>query len=181
MFSLAYFTRSNPGKTDTEPRKPLVSIPTGCPYSVVDPGEGPGAPAPPLFLDQIGAWRAEKIFFWDRASPLSQGFDDNPPPPPPPYLKVWIRYWYTGHVMEALRTDTLLSGAFTKTPFQLCQLKEKKKFYYSTQSNEVSASVRLTFYKNLLIGLETNACCPDWLVLVLWRFSVQKMKYSIVC
>ena len=81
--------------------------------------------------------------------------------------------------MEALRTDTLLSEAFTKTPFQLCQLKEK--FYYSTQSNEVSASVRLTFYKNLLIGLETNACCPDWRVLVLREFSVQKMKYTIVC
>ena len=61
--------------------------------------------------------------------------------------------------MEA-RTDTLVSGVFTKTPFQLCQLK-KKKGYYSTQSNEVSASVRLTFYTNLLIGLETNACCPD--------------------
>ena len=57
--------------------------------------------------------------------------------------------------MDGLRADPLLSEAFTKTPFQLCQLKD------STQSNEVSASVRLTFYKNLLIGLETNACCPD--------------------
>ena len=61
--------------------------------------------------------------------------------------------------MEA-RTDTLVSGVFTKTPFQLCQLK-KKKGLLQHKSNEVSASVRLTFYKNLLIGLETNACCPD--------------------
>ena len=61
--------------------------------------------------------------------------------------------------MEA-RTDTLVSGVCTKTPFQLCQLK-KKMGYYSTQSNEVSASVRLTLCKNLLIGLQKNACCPD--------------------
>ena len=33
---------------------------------MVDPGEGPGGPAPPLFLDQTG---------------------------PPPYLKVWIGHW----------------------------------------------------------------------------------------
>ena len=49
-----------------------------------DPGEGAGAPALPLVLDQTEARRAEKNFFWDRAPPL---------PLPPPYLKVWIRHW----------------------------------------------------------------------------------------
>ena len=48
---------------------------------MADLGEGPGGPAPPLFLDQT-----EKIFFGDRASPLSQGLDDRLPPFPPPPL-----------------------------------------------------------------------------------------------
>ena len=30
---------------------------------MADPGEGPGEPAPPLFLDQTEAQRAEKDFF----------------------------------------------------------------------------------------------------------------------
>ena len=50
--------------------------------TVVDPGKGPGKPAPPLFLDQTEAWRAEKKFFLDHSSPLFQGLDDCPPPPP---------------------------------------------------------------------------------------------------
>ena len=37
------------------------------------------APLSPLFLDQT---EAEKSFFGDWASPLSQGLDDCPPPPP---------------------------------------------------------------------------------------------------
>ena len=40
---------------------------------MADPGEGPGGPSPPLFLDQKGAQRAEKKNFRDRASPLSEG------------------------------------------------------------------------------------------------------------
>ena len=43
--------------------------------TVADSGEGP---APPLFLDQNEAWRAEKI----SANPK--------PPPPPTYFRVWI-------------------------------------------------------------------------------------------
>ena len=62
--------------------------------------------------------------------------------------------------MEALRKDTLCKWSLHKNPVSTLPTEEKKG-YYSTQSNEVSASVRLTFYKNLLIGLETNACCPD--------------------
>ena len=49
---------------------------------VVDPGEGPGGPRPPLFLDQNEARRAEKKLFWGWAPTLSQGMDDCPPPPP---------------------------------------------------------------------------------------------------
>ena len=73
---------------------------------MADPGEGPGGPCPPLFLDQTETRRAEKYFFGDRppslnfirllrvvittyGPPLSQGLDDRPPPP---YLKVWIRH-----------------------------------------------------------------------------------------
>ena len=42
---------------------------------MADPGKGPGGPGSPLFLDQTEARRAEKNFFWDRASP---------------YLRVWM-------------------------------------------------------------------------------------------
>ena len=35
-------------------------------HAVVDPGEGPGGPAPQLFLDQTEARRAEIFFFADR-------------------------------------------------------------------------------------------------------------------
>ena len=42
--------------------------------------------------------------------------------------------------MEALRTDTLLSEAFTKTPFQLCQMKGKKSLLRHT----VKRSVRIS-------------------------------------
>lgn len=45
-----------------------------------DPGEGPGRPAPPLFVDQIEAWRAKKQFFGDRASPYLGGWMTAPPP-----------------------------------------------------------------------------------------------------
>ena len=49
-------------------------------FSVVDPGEGPGGPGPPLFFDQNEARRAEKNFLGDRPPPpLSQGLDDRPP------------------------------------------------------------------------------------------------------
>ena len=47
-----------------------------CLYtSVADPGEGPGGPAPTLFLNQTVAWRAEKNFFGR---------------PHSPYLRVWM-------------------------------------------------------------------------------------------
>jgi len=50
--------------------------------AVVDPGEGPGRPGTPLFLDRSEARKAEQFFFW-RLSPLpylrpypcSQGLD----------------------------------------------------------------------------------------------------------
>ena len=45
-----------------------------------DPGEGPGRPAPPpLFVDQIEAWRAKNQFFGDRASPYLGGWMTAPP------------------------------------------------------------------------------------------------------
>ena len=47
--------------------------------TVADPGEGPRAPSPSLFLDRGAA----KNFF------------ETPPPPSSPYLKVWIRPWIT--------------------------------------------------------------------------------------
>ena len=50
---------------------------------MADPGEGPGGPGPPLFLDQNGS-----------PPPVSPGVDAGPPPPPPPSLKIWIRHWY---------------------------------------------------------------------------------------
>ena len=66
---------------------------------MADPGEEPGGPGPPLFLDQTETRRAEKYFFGDRPPslnfirllrvvitpyrpPLSQGLDDRPPPLP---------------------------------------------------------------------------------------------------
>ena len=47
-------------------------------YSVADPGERPGGPGPPLFLDQTKARRVEKNFL------------ETCPPPPPLYLRVWM-------------------------------------------------------------------------------------------
>ena len=64
---------------------PLVEV------RLQNPGEGPGGPGPPLFLDQNEARRTEKIFFKAGPGPLSEGLDDRPPPPP--YLKVWICHW----------------------------------------------------------------------------------------
>ena len=46
---------------------------------MADPGEGPGGPSPPLFLDQTEAQRAEKNLFEAGVPPLSQGLDDAPP------------------------------------------------------------------------------------------------------
>ena len=43
-----------------------------------DPGERP-TPPPPPFFDQNEAQRAKKIFWGDRALPLSQDLDDPPP------------------------------------------------------------------------------------------------------
>ena len=43
--------------------------------AVADPGEGPGGPVPPLFLDQTEAKRVEKIFLETA---------------PPPALRVWM-------------------------------------------------------------------------------------------
>ena len=52
---------------------------------------GTRAPAPPLFLDQTEAPRAEKKFFETVLPPASQGLDDrNPPPPHTRCLKVLI-------------------------------------------------------------------------------------------
>ena len=55
---------------------------------MADPGEGPGGPDPPLFLDQTEARRVEKYIFLKTALALSQGLDDRGPR----YLKVWIRH-----------------------------------------------------------------------------------------
>ena len=38
--------------------------------SVVDPGEGPSTPPPPLCFDQIEAQKAKKNFFGDRVPPI---------------------------------------------------------------------------------------------------------------
>ena len=45
---------------------------------MADPGEGPGGPRPPLFLDQTEARRAEKNLGGGTGPPLSQGLDDRP-------------------------------------------------------------------------------------------------------
>ena len=46
--------------------------------AVADPGKGPGSP---LSLDQTGARRAKKGFFFDTSPPpLFQGLYDRPPP-----------------------------------------------------------------------------------------------------
>ena len=53
---------------------------------MADPGEGPGGPAPPYFLDQTEARRAEKFFSENQASPLFKGLDDHPSPTSPPLI-----------------------------------------------------------------------------------------------
>ena len=44
--------------------------------AVADPGEGPGGPPLPLFLDQT---EGPKTFYFETGSPLSKGLDDRPP------------------------------------------------------------------------------------------------------
>ena len=48
-------------------------------YSVADPGERPGGPGLPLFLDQTKARRVEKNFLETCPPPLSKGLDDHSP------------------------------------------------------------------------------------------------------
>ena len=55
---------------------PLVEV------RLQNPGEGPGGPGPPLFLDQNEARRTEKMFFEAGPAPFSEGLDDRPTPPP---------------------------------------------------------------------------------------------------
>ena len=57
---------------------------------MAEPGEGPGGPGSPLFLDQTETRRAEKKFFWDA--------------PTPAYLRVWMTgppfIWRSGSATE---------------------------------------------------------------------------------
>ena len=50
---------------------------------MADPGEGPGGPGAPLFLNQTEARRAQKNFLGDRLPPppFSKGLDDRAPSP----------------------------------------------------------------------------------------------------
>ena len=68
---------------------------------VMDPGERPGGPPSPLFLDQTEARKAEKkylgeIAFHPHLTYLRVWMTAPPPPPLPspplPYLKVWIQH-----------------------------------------------------------------------------------------
>ena len=70
--------------------KGALSIPEF--YSVADPGEGPGGPRPPLFLDQTKARRVEKNFW-------------RPAPPPPPYLRVWLIGPPSPHLKVWIRSE----------------------------------------------------------------------------
>ena len=60
----------------------------GC-VAVVDPGEGSGGAASPLFLDQTEAHRVKKNWGGDRALP--------------PYFKVWI--WHCVASVEEDKTE----------------------------------------------------------------------------
>ena len=66
-------------------------------YTLADPGEGPGTPAPLVFRLNWGP-RSRKIFFWDR-------------PPPPPFLEVWMRHWYK-HMTLSLSLSSLYCPYF---------------------------------------------------------------------
>ena len=57
--------------------KVIWNVKNSFQLSEADPGEGPGGPAPLLFLDQTEVQRAEKIFLGDFPS-LSRGLDDRP-------------------------------------------------------------------------------------------------------
>ena len=97
---------------------------------MADPGEGPGGPCPPLFLDQTETRRAEKYFFGDRPPSLnfirllrvvittyrpalSQSLDDRAPP----YLKVWIGHCVVNLTQGFIRILTVQKLEFV----QACQ------------------------------------------------------------
>ena len=48
-----------------------------------NPGEGPGGPRPPLYLDQNEVRRTEKIFLRPGPPPYLRVWMTAPPPPPP--------------------------------------------------------------------------------------------------
>ena len=71
-------------------------------------------PAPPLFLDQTEARRAEKIFLVTAPLPhLSQGLDD---PPPPPFLSEGFNPPLELHSVFQLLTGFQIHGAELRTP-----------------------------------------------------------------
>ena len=98
----------NPCRGIPNPRLPymgLVRCYSRDNFAVADPG---GGGATPLILDQTEARKAEKKFFCDRASPLSQGLDDRPSPPPNPLI-------LRSGSATALSTETILKSFPPKT------------------------------------------------------------------
>ena len=63
-------------RSETRLRSIVHETPQLKHQQVADPGEEPGGPPPPLFLDENEVRRAENIFVSDRV--------------PPSYLRVWM-------------------------------------------------------------------------------------------
>lgn len=70
---------------------------------MADQGEGPAAPPPPLFLDQIEAQGAEKNFFGD-TPPLSQGLSDPALLLFIPSVNILSEYFYVSLTLVAVLT-----------------------------------------------------------------------------
>ena len=82
---------------------------------LADPEKGP---APPWFVDQNEARRAEKNFLGDHHPSLSQGLYDRPSPPPP-----WIRHSTLGvfirEVVSGPTLDNRIQAIFNIQPIKI--------------------------------------------------------------
>ena len=62
----------------------VVFVSNTCPFTLADPGEGPG-----------GELTAPPLIFRPNSGPKGRKKKLRPPPSPiPPYLKVWVRHWF---------------------------------------------------------------------------------------
>ena len=86
--------------------------------SVVDLGEGPGGPGPPLNFRLKWGRKGGKKFFWRPPPPLSQGLDDRPPLPPLIWRSGFVTDYCIYFSVNPCRKQSWTSPKSLKLPLQ---------------------------------------------------------------